>query len=321
MVETRTVTLVDIPLVRRLSERGTILNSELGLTRDARGDNSALLSSILFARELHTLVARNGEHQVIGQFRYRQDEPNAHIVYLAPDLRADYEDTAWLHILDAMTREAGRYGAHTLVAEVEENSLLFETMRAAGFAVYSRQVIWRHDPYPRQDNVAVRLTEEAPGDHIGVISLICSTIPTMIQQVAAPNGDGTGWVYRKNGRIEGYIVVSEGKEGVYLVPYLHPDIMPEAVDVLEAAIVNTSRTQKVPVYIGVRAYQSWLNTSLERLGFEPWVRQAVMVRHIAAGIRYSNFARVEARWEGARSPIPPPSSQVADESQIANLVS
>jgi hypothetical protein len=114
--DTRAITLVDIPLLRRLSSSSVILDSELSLTRDARGAKSALLSAILFPRGVYTLVARSETQPVIGQFRYRPEDLNAHIVYLAPGMEeTGDDDTVWLHILDAMAREAGKHGAHALV--------------------------------------------------------------------------------------------------------------------------------------------------------------------------------------------------------------
>ena len=39
---------------------------------------------------------------------------------------------------------------------------------------------------------------------------------------------------------------------------------------------------------------------MQRLGFQPWVEQAVMVKHLAAGIRHPNFNPV--RVKGAALP-------------------
>jgi hypothetical protein len=57
-----------------------------------------------------------------------------------------------------------------------------------------------------------------------------------------------------------------------------------------AAAARAHRADKVPLYVRVRRYQEWLEHALTGLGFESWVQQAVMVRHIAAGIRHAAFA-------------------------------
>lgn len=305
--DTRAITLVDIPLIRRLSETGTVLDSERRLTRDARGAHSALLSTIVFPRGVYTLVARSDTHQVVGQFRYRPDDLSAHIVYIAPTLEDGGEDTVWLHILDAMAREAGRHGAHSLVAEVEPTSRLYETMRQAHFATYARQTIWHHDPVRLSPHKShIQLSEETGHDQIGILSLLNSTIPTILHQVAIPSGDIRGLVYRKNGQVEAFIAVSEGDQGIYLLPYIHPDVSREAADIIEAAVAQSNRAHKVPIYVCVRSYQCWLDGVMEEMNFEAWVEQAVMVKHIAAGIRHPSFARprVRGNLESAQR-IPP----------------
>ena len=294
--DTRTMTIVDLPLIRRLTANGTVLDSELGLTRDARGPNSLLLSSLLFPRGIYTLVSRSEKQQVVGQFRYRPDDLNAHIVYVAPSLDEDIEDTVWLSILDAMSREAGKHGAHSLIAEVEAGSHLFETLRTARFSTYSRQIIWRHEAVDiNPADSAIELEDEISRDAIGVMSLINNTVPTILQQVAAPPGDMRGLVYRKNGRIEAYIGVSEGGNGIYLLPFVHPDVMSQAGDIIKATVARIERSAKVPVYVCVRSYQDWLNQILADLDFEEWIEQAVMVKQIVAGIRHPGFARIAVR--------------------------
>lgn len=320
--DTRAITLADIPLVWRLSESGTVLDSEMSLTRDARGPSSALLSSILFSRGIHTLVARAEQQQVIGQFRYRPDDYNAHLVYLAPTLPENTDDTAWLHMLDAMSREAGKHGAHMLVAEVETRSNLFETMRTARFATYARQTIWRHAAQPASTQgeaarTAIQLTDETNADQIGIMSLLCHTTPKMLQQVTAPPSDMRGLVYRNDQQIDAYIAYSEGRQGVYLIPYIRPDAIGQADDILRAAIARIEQCQRVPIYICVRSYQSWLESSMAALGFDAWAEQAIMVKHIAAGIRTPSFARLKLRgqFETVHKVLPPTWSATLQEDE------
>lgn len=317
-VDTRSLTLVDIPFVKRLvAEKGTSLDSELNFTRDAEGPHTALFSSIFLPnRGLHTLVARSDKQHVVGQFRLRPDEAHAHIVYIAHELE-DADDTACLHILDAMAQEAGRRGAQTLNAEVNENSYLFQTMRIAGFATYARQEIWQRLPGtgttgPLSGLRAVELTEETTEDAMGIHLLYCNIVPRLVQQTAMLPTDENGLVYRKDERIEGYIAVSEGRYGVYLMPYLHPDIFSEASAIISTAISRVTRASKVPVYVCVRRYQDWLGESLYDLGFEPWTRQAVMVRHIAAGVRQASFAPLPMEMKAVPSSVRTPTSRSSE---------
>lgn len=304
--DTRAITIVDLPLIRRLSNRGTILDSERGLTRDARGANSALLSTILFPRGLYTLVAKSDQQQVVGQFRFNSDDTCAHIVYVASTVEDDADDTIVLHILDAMTQEAGKYGAHALLAEVEPNSHLFETFRVARFAPYTRQVIWRHQPTTiKREDCAINLEDAADAHQLAINSLMANIVPKMLQQYAAPHGDLRGLVYRKDERILAYIAYSEGENGIYILPYIHTDAVEYASDLVKATIAHMGRARRVPIYVCVRSYQEWLSHSIEDIGFEPWIEQAVMVKHIAAGIRHPGFRRVNLGQSDVAKPAVP----------------
>lgn len=304
--DTRAITIVDLPLVRRLSNRGTVLDSELGLTRDARGANSALLSTILFPRGLYTLVAKSDQKQVVGQFRYNPDDACAHIVYVAPSAKDDEDDTIVLHILDAMTQEAGKHGAQALLAEVEPNSHLFETFREARFATYTRQVIWRHEPMTiKRENCAITLEDAADVHQLAISVLMTNIVPRMLQQFATPHSDLRGLVYRENERLLAYIAYSEGDNGIYILPFIHADAVQHASELVKTTIAHISRARRVPIYICVRSYQEWLSHSIKDIGFEPWIEQAVMVKHIAAGIRHPGFRRVSLGHSEVAKPAVP----------------
>lgn len=295
--------LLDLPLMLRLQQNAVVLHTELGLTEDARGQSSALLSSIGFPRGLHTLVAQPDGKDVVGQFRFRPGDANAHIVYLAPALDESEDDDIWLHMLDAMAEQAGRSGAQTLVGEVEVSHRLFETMRRAGYAVYSRQVVWRRPPIPAATTPAtVTVANETEDDQIGISALLGCTIPRILQTVMGPTTDSAGLVYRKDGRIEAYLAYSEGKHGVYLMPYLHPEVLDEASDIVAAGLRQIDRSRKLPIYICVRGYQGWLENAMLDLGFDPWLEQAVMVKHLTAGIRQATFESVKLATTGGQKP-------------------
>jgi len=309
--ETRSVKLVDIPLVTRLMENGTPLDTEMAYTGNLDLSSAALISRFLLPqRSVYSLLARQDKQHVVGQFRLEHNQ-QARIVYIAPGLDFDQDNTAWLHVLDAMTAEAGKRNAHMLTAEVDEHVRLFETMRVAGFSIYARQEIWQRapGPLPALAKDSVELTPETKADAHGIQLLYCNIVPRLVQQVAAPPAHSEGWIYRKNDRVEGYIAISEGKGGIFLMPYLHPDVFSEAAAILIAAIERAERSHlRVPVYVVVRRYQDWLEDALVDLGFEPWTRQAVMVRHIAAGVRQASFAPLPRHLETVPGPIKPPTA-------------
>jgi hypothetical protein len=320
-IDIRAARLTDLPLMMRLIERSAILDSEHACTRDAAASQNLLMERLpLTQREWYTLIARTTP-PVMGQFRLKADAaPVARLVYVAPTLDENSSDTGWLHLLDAMTFEAGRRGAHALTAEVDEMSPLFVTMRQAGFAVYARQQIWVRLPGKSTPPhiMPAALTPARSEDAHDIQALYCNIVPKLVQPVGAPPSD-EGFVYRqpsKHGRrgvgIQAYIAASEGKNGVYMMPLLHPDILfEEASAILAGAIALMPRAEKLPLSICVRRYEDWLEETLIELGFEPGKQQALMVRHIAAGVRQPAFARVLHALEATIAvPVVPPTSRM-----------
>jgi len=289
-IDTRAVTLVDLPLLRRLGNRATVLESTMEYTQ-YEPHPATLTNLILPQRSLYTMLARADKQYVVGQFRLRPDEQNAHIVYIAPGMQDGVDDTAWLHILDAMAREAGQRHAHALIAEVHEDSHLFETMRTAGYAVYARQEIWRRLPAaaPLPIIPGIEVVEETEADAMRVQSLIAQIIPRLMQPFVTPNEDMDGWVYRRDGRVQAYIGVVSGKQGIFLRPFIHPDLYKEAPGILSDLIRKLARADQLPIYICVSRFLDWMQTTLDEMHFLPGPRQAVMVKHITAGVRQASF--------------------------------
>lgn len=310
--ETRAVKLRDIPLVKRLAENGAILDCELYFTQNS---SSASLFKLLVPHGgVHTLLARVERQTVVGQFRLKADTHCAQIAYIAPGLQPDDpDDTPWLHLLDALAVEAGRRGVHLLAAEVDENSPLFKTLRSASYSIYARQEIWRCTPDGRSaDSGDLALQEATEADLPEIQMLYAGIVPRLVQQIAGYPVAPGGLVYRHAGRVAGYIAVTEGRAGAFLMPHLHPDVFGEAAAIMAAAAARSSRGGKQAVYVRVRRYQDWLDDALVELGFDLVAQQAVLVKHIAAGVRSAAFAPLPHSLETVHSPVQPPTSGIID---------
>jgi len=302
-MDTHIAGITDWPMVRRLIDQSVTLENESAFTADIKTTTGGLLGGIILpSRGLCTVVARADTHvAVTGQLKLRVDDSNAHLTYLSPDLMPDTDDTPWLHALDALAREAGKLRAHTLVAEVEEDSPLYTTLRTAGYAVYARQQVWIRQGLATNMPSRFKLREEAQTDVGDVYALMNATIPKMVQSVAMPPGDMPRLVYREGGRILAYVAYSLGKRGIYVIPYLHPDILPDAAAVIDAALQMIAPTSKLPIGVVVRRYQDWLGHAMERLGFQCGAEQAVMVKHITAGMRPTGFESLQQRFEAVQA--------------------
>jgi len=276
-----------------MSDAATVLDTELELTRDMHGPSGAIIGGLLLPqRHQMMLLARVDDAQVIGQFRLRRTlEPVAQMIYIAPTTPEDGDDSAWLHLLDAMAREAGKLSASALIAEVDEDSVLFEIMRHAGFSVYARQQIWRRKPgnYPCLEP-SVQLHAVTEANWHTAQGIITRVLPPLLQPLITPAEHHNGWVYIKEGRTLAYIAVTEGRYGVYLVPYIAQEAMPQAPAIIHHSVKLLEKAETRPVYVRVRRYQEWILPALEALQFQPGPPQAMMVRHIKATVRQPRYS-------------------------------
>jgi len=304
--EARPFLPIDVPLVRRLTPHGVSLDSLTSLTRGINTIEGAVWGAVpLTDLGTPTFVLRDGDNEYVAQFRHKGNEQHAHIVFIAPDLDKCDGDWAWLHLLDAMVVAAGKRGAVTLNAEVDDTSQAFETLRQAGFAVYARQEIWRREPGGTIRNANRELLRpETEGDAFGINSLYANVVPRMVLQADAPPATGHGGLlYERDGRILAYLSVQEGKCGVYIQSFLHPEGLDQAEAILAAVLSTLSRAERVPVYFSVRSYQDWWRRSLNALGFESWASQAVMVKHTASRIGLASKSGY--KLDGAARIVPP----------------
>lgn len=276
----RLVTPLDWASVRRVISQRLPLDMAAALTRGTPGLEEIMLSSVPLAElGTPTLILRHGEGNCVGQFRQRSDRTAAHITFLAPDPHEE-ELYSWAQLLESMVFEAGRRGAHVISAEVPEDHAVFEAFRVAGFAVYSRQVILRREAGPTRIEQSVLLRPEVAQDGIAISTLYFNTVPRLLQQAEPLRlPEGNGLVYERNGQIAGYLAVMEGKSGIVIKPYFHPEAYDQVPDIIFSALTRIPRAEQLPVYLFARSYQDWLRGVLERVGFQPWAHQALMVKY------------------------------------------
>jgi hypothetical protein len=301
---------IDLPLVHRLSPLGVSLDSATTLTRGVHTIEGAVWGSVPLADlGTPTFVVRVGKTDAVAQFRHKAGDQHAHIVFIAPDVEKCKDDSAWLHLLDAMIVAAGKRGATTLNAEVDENSAAFVVLRQAGFAVYARQEIWKRDPAPVAVGADAILRPETERDAFGIQALYASIMPRLVLQADAPPETGRGgFVYEQDDQLVAYVSVQEGKCGIYVQPFIHPEAYDQSQPIVTAALSRLPRADRLPVYFCVRRYQDWLRGSLSTLGFEAWASQAVMVKHTANRIEQSVFKPVHS-FDGVVRILPPSSTK------------
>ena len=289
----------DLSLLHRVRHRGLCLDSQLAYTRGPNVLQHALLDMLNPGRTAHTLVVRPGAQASIGQVLLPAGRTGAHIAFISPAEVLEGKDG--VELLEALARAAGEHGAHSLIAEVDEDSPAFESLRRSGFAIYSRQRIWQRKPdapaplaeAPGSPRAPVwRL--ESPADTAAITGLYANLVPALVQQVEPPPANHErGLVHWRQGELLGYLGVNGGPRGVWVQPYFHPAAEdPEGL--LAQALEELQDRRPRPLYMCVRSYQSWMTAPLHDLGFEARADQAVMVKRLAVSLRQAHPALMPA---------------------------
>jgi hypothetical protein len=323
----RPFTLRDLALVRRLSEQGVSLHAESALADNLHPLRGALLGMVT-RQDCPTLIWKSENRDRAGfiQLLLEEDRHHAHILFLSPPAGTGNgtppevngsgelieDNTAvWLSLLDQAVAESGRYGIHSLVAEVDENGPELPILRQAGFAVYARQDIWVLDedtPLAVDHEATRRLRPRLEKDDWDIQLLYANTVPRLVQLVEPlpPAAIGKCWVQRDEANeLTAFVQIHEGTVATWLRFYIHPSAEHEAEEILQAALAVKSDRPTLPVYCCVRRYEGWLPTVIERAGFRLWGSQAVMVKHTVQHIQRP-LSKTAVAMENAGMPVSTP---------------
>ncbi|MBN2549780.1 MAG: hypothetical protein JXB15_11515 [Anaerolineales bacterium] len=272
----------DLPFLHQHRHESIFLDSALLLTRGPLLIPGALLSYLAPSVGVLTSVAYRdqGQHQtLIGQFIHVSGSPYAHLTFLSPE--AALESPLITELLDSMIGLSGERGAYRLLADVDERSEAYESLRRSGFAIYTRQRIWQLGASLNQQAQSKNWRPALRQDAIAIRVLYNNLVPGLVQQVepyVAQRPQGV--VYYQKGELLAYIELKYGHRGIWAQPFIHPDAE-EVAEFLADLLGKIPGRLSRPVYICLRSYQSWLESAIEELGAQAGPRQAVMVKHLA----------------------------------------
>ncbi len=263
------------------------LDSVSSLTRGNPVGLAAALSQLNPRRDVFTGVvpASDCDPKLICQMYFTQGQRSARLSFMAPSDAGGSPGVA--DLLDGMTCQAGDWGAFNLLAEAEEHHPVFEALRRANFFIYAWQRIWRFVPSDGRRRRLSSLWRPASSlDEIPLRSLYQSLVPPLVQS-AEPFvlNSHHGLVYRRNEDVLGYIEGRRGPLGVYLQPFIHPDVQDARGLLVDLFQSLPAFSMGRPVYIAVRSYQSWLEAALEDMQGQAAPRQALFVKHLASAQR------------------------------------
>lgn len=249
-----------------------------------------------------------GEAVWIGQMAYKLGHRSARMTYIISE---DASDTRALPFLvEGLVAQAGSWGAFNILAEVDEHSNVFESLRQSGFFVYSRQTVWCITDLPGdgKQNGMGKWQTAGPDDTLAVRSLYNCLVPPLVQSAEQHSPALNGLIYCQDGEVLAYVEGVFGPRGIYLLPVLHPSL-DNVPALLNALVQRFTPSRQRPVYLGVRSYQAWLEPVLEEMNAHVSPRQALLVKHLSQVVREPavNGRRVviENRTAEATTPIMP----------------
>ncbi|MEM9776533.1 MAG: hypothetical protein AAF902_18290 [Chloroflexota bacterium] len=287
----RSFTLRDIPLVHRLGDQGTLFHTRSALTQDLWPLREALVNMFI-GGQYPTYIWKDDNGAAVGfaQLHQVDDESTAHILCLGSAFSGEAQkdgsvvntENLWIAFLEALIKKAGGRGIHNLIAEVNETGDELPVMRHAGFAVYTRQDIWKLSELPPRWVSPLQLTPAKSEDEWDISLLYSNVVPRLIQLVEPPPSSDDlekVWLMHENGELSGFVVFTRGTAGTWIRLFVHPNSNARSEDIFRAAVSVYPPDEDHPVYVCVRRYQSWLQSGLQEVGFEQTGSQAMMVRH------------------------------------------
>ncbi len=274
----RQLDFLDLPTLARYRRDVLTLDSARALTRGNPLGAAALLSYLNPRRSTFTAVASENGAVLIGQVTLTELDTSARLTFLAPD---DGPEALTVPLVESLAAQAGEWGAFHILAEVDEDSAAFPSLRQAGFSMYAWQRVWKLAPAENRDGGRTwRPVREV--DWPAVQSLHNQIVPALLQPIETLPRAAVGLVCREGSELQAFVRVSKGPAGTFLQPLIPPDC--DCTPQL-AAMLGTLGSLRRPAYVCVRSYHAWLEAVLADLGAEPGPQQAVMVKRLTKLIK------------------------------------
>lgn len=292
----------DLPLLLRYRHRGIFFDYASVLTRgEILVPSRAMLSYFASTIGVYTYLCTSDDKQgetLLGQVSHGQGKQLAHLSFLAPVTALD--DDNLFTLLDHIVQQIGKRGAFHLLAEVEERSPTFENLRQAGFAQYVHQRIWKSPADLQKTESQSQWRDITSQDAIAVRSLYDTLVPALVQQVESLlNKRMKGLVYYVDDELMAYAEIRYGPQGIWLKPFIHPDIQ-NITELVSDLLYNLPNRHSRQVYFCIRSYQSWLENALEDLQADPGPMQVVMVKHLAVAKKVRNSFAIPTLESGTQ---------------------
>lgn len=214
-----------------------------------------------------------------GQIEKRQTRQYAQMCYLGYQDGLDPIDIC--RLLEQLVKSAGDWKAWGVLADLPEDSPLYEGFRKAGFTIWARQNIYQLNLKDHHYNNSALKWRLWTSDDIGALNaLYKDVVPGAVQCIEpVTRKTALGLVaFLPEGRLAAFADLEYGPKGVWVQVTTSPEL--RAADLLNSLTDAIPELFGRPVYLCVRSYQPWLDAALEEMGSLKKESQILLVKHL-----------------------------------------
>ncbi len=243
----------------------------------------------------------SNSHAIMGQVAHLQGSQIAHCRFLSPKTAINSRSIP--DLLDGLLKQVGSRGAHSLIAEVDEESTAFGALRQNGFSIYARQQIWKIEKAPAGTAQNSLWRPALTSDELAVQLLCNALVPGQVQLIEATRKNLDGYVLYQQDQFLAYAEVKRGPRGIWVQPFVSLDADPFEVALSDLLARLRPRSGR-PVYICLRSYQDGLQVPLEKLGADSGLYQAVMAKRTTLPLKVEETRRIPVANRSAEPTTP-----------------
>lgn len=244
---------------------------------------------------MHVLPEQNNHGNHHEQSDGNPQLRRAALVMMAPHAQSDELMEAWMYLAQEFAAEAAQRGVHHIVAEVPEAGGEAEALHGAGFVPLIPQDVLklagRLEALPPPE-LPAGMREQTKDDEPLIKALHIRSAPKLTYQAevtfdllrGTPRAE-KGIVLERQSEMTGHVSVRQGRRGYGMHIQFRQEAEEDAQIMLQYALSRLAQRARLPVYVTVRQYQSWLLPILDALGFVHMSSTLLMMRHTAARVQ------------------------------------
>ncbi len=290
-----------MPLLLKSTARLQSLDTYRFYTRGNPLNTHNLLAFLNPSSTVKTLILSEDGRRSYIQVRVEDGRARAQLDYLVPGEGAESLNSV---LLEAAIKVAGAWGAQVLMADLSSESTCQATFKRSGFIYWARQKIYRL----RQTKISPNLHDYkwrtwTSTDVPALESVYRSLVPGLFQPIEQLTRKARlGLILQdKNGKCLGFVDYDEGPKGIWMQPFLLPEL--NNTDLLFDMLAALQSLRSVPIYLSARSYQPWVDVLAQNSGAELLSEQNLLVKYLAAPVpaaeALKNFRLEKGRIESS----------------------